>query len=211
MLIGYIYKITNMVNGKSYIGKTINLERRWRQHISGNGNTSILSKALRKYGVSNFVFSIVDKISTPDKENLNTQLSRLEMYYIGVYNTYKHGYNATIGGEGSSGFSPSLETRLRMSIAHKNKPISEKKREAYRKNAEKRRGVARNRGIIMKGAIKRRKPILQYSLDGTFVKEYPGATFVPNCHEANIIACCKGRIKSAYGYIWKYKKGGYYG
>ena len=57
----------------------------------------------------------------------------------------------------------------------------------------------------MKAAIKRRKPILQYSLDGTFLAEYKGATFINNFAEANIIACCRGRINSAYGFIWRYK------
>lgn len=50
MYIGYIYKITNKINGKSYIGKTNNLIRRWNEHKSGKGGTAILSKAFIKYG-----------------------------------------------------------------------------------------------------------------------------------------------------------------
>lgn len=205
MYTGYIYKVTNNINGKSYIGKTVDLERRWNQHKSGNGNTSILDKALRKYGVDNFVFTEIDRVHSYDKKELDTLLSKLEIYYIGIYNTYKYGYNATIGGEGSSGFSPSQETRLKMSLAKKGKPVSKKRREAYNSSAKRRRGIPRDKEIIAKGALKRRKPILQYSLNGMFIQEYLGATLVPNCNEANIIACCKGKINSAYGYIWRYK------
>lgn len=50
MYTGYIYKITNKVNGKSYIGKTNNLNRRWNEHKSGKGGTAILSRAFTKYG-----------------------------------------------------------------------------------------------------------------------------------------------------------------
>ena len=53
---GYIYKITNKINGHSYIGKTNNLDRRWHEHKSGNGGTAILDKAFKKYGINNFKF-----------------------------------------------------------------------------------------------------------------------------------------------------------
>ena len=48
MYIGYIYKITNKINGKSYIGKTNNIIRRWKEHKYGHGGTAILSKAFIK-------------------------------------------------------------------------------------------------------------------------------------------------------------------
>lgn len=205
MAIGYIYKITNVINGKSYIGKTIDLKRRWKQHISGNGNTCILSKAFNKYGISNFNFSTLNKIYILNKDVLNTYLSKLEIYYIKLYNTYKYGYNATIGGDGTHGYQLSPETKLKISLALKNKPISEKKREAYKRSAKKRKGVPRDKETVMRGAVKRRKPVLQYSLNGEFIREYEGVSLVPNYDQCNIIACCKGKINSAYGYIWMYK------
>ena len=49
------------------------------------------------------------------------------------------------------------------------------------------------------------KPILQYDLDGNFVREWSSATDVSKEAQENICNCLKGRYKTAYGYIWKYK------
>ena len=48
-------------------------------------------------------------------------------------------------------------------------------------------------------------PILQYDLNGNFLKEWPSATDVKK-DSTNIISCLKGRTKTAYGYLWKYKE-----
>lgn len=48
-------------------------------------------------------------------------------------------------------------------------------------------------------------PILQYTLNGEFVKEWPSATDVGKEVQETICKCLKGRTKTAYGYIWKYK------
>ena len=52
------------------------------------------------------------------------------------------------------------------------------------------------------------KPVLQFTLDGEFIREWPSAM---ECErngfdQSNVSACCRGKIKSAYGYIWKYKE-----
>ena len=49
------------------------------------------------------------------------------------------------------------------------------------------------------------KPILQYTLDGEFVREWPSATDVGKKVKSSICECLKGKQKTAYGYIWKYK------
>lgn len=91
---GYIYKITNKVNGKSYIGQTrYTIEFRWRQHLHKKDNT-YFHNAIRKYGADNF---IVEKLEECDIEDLNEK----EIYYIAKYNTFKAGYNLTIGGDGN--------------------------------------------------------------------------------------------------------------
>lgn len=53
---------------------------------------------------------------------------------------------------------------------------------------------------------KTKKPILQYTLNGEFVREWPSATDVRNEANGNICNCLKGRLPSAYGYIWKFKE-----
>lgn len=89
-----IYKFTNLINNKSYIGQSINVERRYKNHIyrmNGQEN-SIFHKALKKYGVNNFAFEIIEECSC---EELNEK----ECFYIKKYNTLiPNGYNVDIGG-----------------------------------------------------------------------------------------------------------------
>lgn len=51
-----------------------------------------------------------------------------------------------------------------------------------------------------------KKPILQFTLDGEFVREWPSASDVSKEVQSNIVTCLKGRYKTAYGFIWKYKE-----
>ena len=60
-----------------------------------------------------------------------------------------------------------------------------------------------NRNEKISNSLK--KPILQYTLDGEFLREWPSTTDVGKEVSYNICHCLKGRQKSAYGYIWKYK------
>ena len=90
-----IYKITNTVNGKIYVGQTVRtLEERKQQHIriAKSGHKNHLYNAMRKYGIENFKF---EKICDVDNiEDLNI----LERYYIAKYNCIKDGYNMVDGG-----------------------------------------------------------------------------------------------------------------
>jgi len=88
-----IYKITNKVNGKSYIGQTkFTLEYRVKQHLT---EKSYISNVLRKYGIQSFDISFID--IGVDKEILNEK----EIYWISYFNSvYPNGYNLTYGGEG---------------------------------------------------------------------------------------------------------------
>lgn len=91
-----IYKITNTVNGKIYVGQTVrNLEERKQQHIrvAKSGHKNHLYNAMRKYGIENFKF---EKICDVDNiEDLNI----LERYYIAKYNCIEDGYNMVDGGD----------------------------------------------------------------------------------------------------------------
>lgn len=91
---GIIYKITNKVNGKSYIGQTrYTIEFRWKQHQHKKDNT-YFHNAIHKYGVDNFSIEILEEC---DIEELNQK----EIFYIAKYDTFKNGYNLTIGGDGN--------------------------------------------------------------------------------------------------------------
>lgn len=94
-----IYKITNEINEKLYIGQTaFGIEKRFREHIkkaqSGEYGHRPLYNAMNKYGIKNFHVELVEDGLTKEEAN------RQEKYWIAKYNTFKgEGYNATIGGD----------------------------------------------------------------------------------------------------------------
>lgn len=90
----WIYKITNNINGKIYIGQSVSPARRFNSHISGAFNSAI-HNAIKKYGEENFSFDIIEG----PIQNYNER----EIYWIKFYDSYNTGYNRTIGGEYSIG------------------------------------------------------------------------------------------------------------
>ena len=108
---GLLYIIKNNINGKRYIGKTTkNLDERIKQHfncISSKVNKYHLHYAIEKYGWNNFS---VDSYSFT-----NELLDYMEKEFIKKFDTFKNGYNMTIGGEGSAGRIVSEETRKKQS------------------------------------------------------------------------------------------------
>ena len=97
---GVIYLIRNLINGKCYIGKTINLKRRIYEHFMGHSEgCKLLSRAIKKYGKENFSVEILHEGIIPEL------LDEFEIQAIKEHNTKApRGYNLTDGGEGLSGF-----------------------------------------------------------------------------------------------------------
>ena len=92
-----IYKI-NFPNGKSYIGKAVDIKRRIKEH-NYDKKQKVLYQAITKYWNNNITeFEILEEV--PDR----TKLSDREIYYINLYQTNKKefGYNLTTGGDGAS-------------------------------------------------------------------------------------------------------------
>lgn len=98
----YLYKVTNLENGKLYIGVTKNFETRKKQHInSRKSQRSLLNKAILKYGVDKFLFEVIC-IGSED------YIYDLEVKAIISYNSNAsigHGYNISAGGKGGEGSS----------------------------------------------------------------------------------------------------------
>lgn len=89
-----IYKI-QFPNGKVYIGQTIDTKTRWREHLreAALGNDAKVYRAMRKYCIDITCFSVIeDNIITLEESNAK------EIYYINLYNSWKHGYNSNSGG-----------------------------------------------------------------------------------------------------------------
>lgn len=94
---GFIYRIFNTINGKSYIGQTIqDVKQRFYQHCATKCGKEVsnmaIHKAIKKYGKSNFILYTIEEVDTNDLDNR-------ERYWISYYDSYNSGYNSTIGGQ----------------------------------------------------------------------------------------------------------------
>lgn len=92
-----IYKATNKINGKIYIGQTRKtLKQRIKSHLWDADNKSgfHFHNAIRKYGIDNFTWETIFKCSSIE------ELEEKEKYFILKFDSYKSGYNMTTGGEG---------------------------------------------------------------------------------------------------------------
>ena len=105
---GFIYKITNKINGKSYIGQTIqNVKERFYQHCATKCSQAILNmvihKAINKYGKSNFTIEVIEEVES-------TNLNDRERYWIRYYDSYNNGHNSTEGGQDGIKLFKNLDT-----------------------------------------------------------------------------------------------------
>jgi len=111
---GGIYLLRNLSDGKVYIGKSINLDKRLREHklslARGDHHNNYLQNTWNKYGEDNFEIEIL--FNSDNSEELNEK----EIYFIKLYNSndLNYGYNLTSGGEG--GFIND-EVKMKMSVS----------------------------------------------------------------------------------------------
>lgn len=104
---GFIYKITNQVNNKIYIGQTVkSVQKRFTQH-KNNSNKEyfsqiVLYKAFNKYGFENFKCETIEEVP-------NDKLDEREKYWIEYYDSYFNGYNSTLGGRATQLYNWDIE------------------------------------------------------------------------------------------------------
>jgi group I intron endonuclease len=93
----YIYKITNKINSKIYIGQTNNTSLRWSQHKSNakhNRGQQIITRAISKYGVDNFDFDVIASCKTQEDTNLTEE----QIIFQYDSRNLEKGYNVDAGG-----------------------------------------------------------------------------------------------------------------
>lgn len=97
MRTGIIYKFTNKINNKIYIGQTTQtLEQRIKKHLSQLNDNTYFHRALKKYGIDNFIVEIIEQNISLD------ELNKREKYWVKFYDAYyasNKGYNLTQGGQ----------------------------------------------------------------------------------------------------------------
>lgn len=211
---GLIYRTTNLINGKMYIGKQVN-ER--KEYYLGSG--IYLNKAVKKYGKENFKKEILIKGITCRKE-----LSEIEKYLIAFYQAdkSKQYYNICAGGEGGGISIDSIYwTEEKKEIQ---RLAAQKRLESYGENHP---FIGCRKGVkLSKKACKamsdsrigipllyKRKPVLQYDLSGNFIQRFESGEIavkelnLPTAGSSHITMVCSEQYtrKTAYGFIWKYE------
>ena len=92
-----IYKITNKINGKCYIGKSINLcIARWKDHMTNN--KSKISKAIKSEGIENFIFEVIEAVKFPEhidsEKKIDEYVIERERFHINAFDSLNNGYNS---------------------------------------------------------------------------------------------------------------------
>lgn len=198
---GSIYMIVNLINNKKYVGQTQQtIEERFRKHKSSNSCPKLYN-ALKKYGESNFKIFTLKVIAANKYSVLAEQLDEWEKFYIKYYNSVENGYNLTYGGQNKLK-QLSEETKKKISEAQKGekgnmwgKHHSDETKEKISKKVSETR------------IKKYGKPVIQLSLDGTFIKEWnsikeAAASF--DSKRSHIADVCNGVRNSCFGYKWKW-------
>lgn len=203
----YIYKITNLINQKIYVGKTTKtIEERWKTHWSDalkvNINNRPLYKAFNKYGKENFKIECLEECSIDE-------LNDKEIYWIEKLGSFKYGYNATMGGDGKHYADYDLIYNLyKMGYSiHKIAEITKYDKETVTTainlhgitHEEK---VAQGRLVIQHSVAQLDKNTEEIINIYSSLKEAYGA--LNKQHSGHIASVCNGKRKTAYGYKWKY-------
>lgn len=209
----YIYKIINDINNKVYVGKTENsIEKRFKEHCSDafrdRNEKRPLYAAMRKYGIEHFHIELVEETDNPEER---------EIYWIGFYEGYTKGYNATIGGDGKLLYDHN-QILMELKQGLSGKEIAEKIGCCVDIVYE----IAQKNNIDLKANghknfIEKRKSISAYSKENIFLQSFESTVAAAEwCYKnkkcttlnsgvrTHIAEVANGKRKTAYGYIWKY-------
>lgn len=205
----YIYKITNQVNGKVYIGKTnLTIEQRWEYHKKDRNKSEYLARplyrAIAKYGIDSFSIEQVEECAEQIADER-------EIYWIDFYQSYKNGYNATLGGDGKRliNYDVVVET-------FKHLQNQKATAETLGINETTVQYILKSRSIQKRTGQDMAKEMCslavnQYDLKGNYLNTYPSIREAARAIGAerwnsHISGVCRGKRKTAAGYRWEYVK-----
>ena len=216
-----IYKIENKVNGKVYVGQSVNIETRWKNHRCelnrGTHYNDYLQRSWNKYGSNNFDFVVIEECSKDDLDDRET-------YWIDYYNScdFLHGYNSQLGGAGDLMYKPVLQFDLSGNFIKEWKSA---------------RDAAITLGISQKGIYwccvkkyknsslfiwiykdeytgedslkwylenQKQKNINQFDLYGKYIKTWKSHTEIKKELGYSVNGCTSHKRMSSHGYIWLY-------
>ena len=184
-----VYGHCNLTNGKWYVGMTSQEpKKRWHSGWGYKFNSQMWNDIIGTDWNTDWIHTVFDIFS-----NREDALD-YEAFLMGMLNSIGSGYN--VSAYDSRHYKHSEEHRKKMSKAMTGKHLSE----------ESRRRISE----AMTGKHHRpQKSVLQLSKEGELIAEYPStceASRQTGCSQSSICSCCKGKLKSTGGYIWKYKE-----
>ena len=216
-----IYKITNKINQKVYVGQSIHMEARWQQHkreALGDRSNTKLYQAMREYGIDNFVFEIIEQC-------LEKELNEKEQYWISFYDSFQNGYNSNKGGLGEifdrseifklwdDGKSikeileitriKSKETIRSYLAGYKNYSVEESNR---RGGIQARKTAIQNNNVVNTNYY---SIIYQYSLKGEYIKQWNSTKEIQrelNIDGESVGYCLRGIRRTAGNFQWSLEK-----
>jgi group I intron endonuclease len=186
-----VYKITNILNGKSYIGQTVQkLDRRLNQHKCkkyADSGKSLISQAIQKYGFNNFTVETLSYCSSYE------MMDKHEIKAIQYFNTVSpNGYNLTHGGQSQGKKCEEIVQR----IASKNRGKT--------RSLEVRKNVSEaHKGLVYNS---RRKPIKSKCLKTGVVEVFDKLSAVSEVglNYTAVSRCCYGKRKQYNGRLWTF-------
>lgn len=214
----YIYKVTNKINGKLYIGQTIQtIERRWRSHCLNKRKVGI-SGAIKKYGAENFTIEVIDSASSRD------ELNAKEIFWIEFLNTMSpNGYNLNSGGNDHVKISDETRERLRESMSGERAPwygkhLTEETRKKLSESHKGKPGYWTNKRRDTETIAKMRSNRIGKTVGATHCQSMrvlcveTGVIYdsigesarLCGISRTGVINALKGRAKTAGSYHWKY-------
>lgn len=199
----YIYKIVNDINDKVYIGKTeFSIEKRFKEHCHDcfcrDKEKRPLYSAMKKYGIEHFHIILIEETDNPIER---------EIYWIEKYNSYKNGYNATIGGDGKAriDYAKVIETYNKVQNQAETARILNISVDSVHNILKENNIDILSSKIVSKKVSS--KPVAQIDKKtGEIIKIFSSCIEAEreiNIH-GHIAACCQGKRASCGGYKWKY-------
>lgn len=199
----YVYKIVNTINNKIYIGKTeFSLDKRFQEHcrdaLKDKYKNRPLYSAMRKYGIKNFTISLIEETDCPEER---------EKFWIETLQTFKYGYNATIGGDGKHYLDYDLIIKTYQEVKNCNKVAK-----LLNIHPDSVRNVLHIKNITMFPWLEVvqqnfNKPVAQIDLKTQEIiavfNSITDAEKTINIY-GHIGQVCQGKRKSCGGYGWKY-------
>ena len=209
----YIYKITNTINNKIYIGATTrSVEKRWYEHIRDSKKEITKNRpfhmAIREFGISNFKVEIIEEVDS-------LLMDKREEFWINELNTFDDGYNATFGGAGKNSIDynmviseynkvksvKSVSENLNIDMGYASKILKNHKIEVI---SSKEQNKDRSKSVLMISESGESMIFESIREAGDYILKIGLATGTLSSVRLHISQCANGDRKTAYKHKWKF-------